>query len=110
MRAALDEGKPVAVDLPIANTNRTVCTTLSHEITKKYVFDKLQQLHVPECFIGQIDRKKMTMNIMKRKRKQADIIDDRREEEEDAEEEFYSYVTAVEDQTTKGLGTVVLDE
>ena len=36
VRAALDEGKPVAVDLPIANTNRTVCTTLSHEITKKY--------------------------------------------------------------------------
>ena len=32
------------------------------------------------------------------------------EVEEDAEEEFYSYVTAVEDQTTKGLGTVVLDE
>ena len=31
-------------------------------------------------------------------------------DEEDAEEEFYSYVTAVEDQTTKGLGTVVLDE
>jgi len=36
VRVALDEGKPVAVDLPIANTNRTVCTTLSHEITKKY--------------------------------------------------------------------------
>merc|ERR1711907_427524 len=31
-------------------------------------------------------------------------------DEEDAAEEFYSYVTAVEDQTTKGLGTVVLDE
>ncbi len=35
-RPAVEERKPVEIELPIANVNRTVCTTLSHEITKRY--------------------------------------------------------------------------
>ncbi len=34
--AALDSGKPVHLELPIRNTNRTVGTTLSHRIALKY--------------------------------------------------------------------------
>ena len=33
---ALDTGSPVAISLPIANTNRTVGTMLGHELTKRY--------------------------------------------------------------------------
>ncbi len=52
VRAALDEGKPVAIDLPIANTNRTVCTTLSHEITKKYGEEGLPDHTIKLNFTG----------------------------------------------------------
>jgi glutamate synthase (NADPH/NADH) large chain len=34
--AAIESKKPVRLELPIRNTNRTVCTTLSHEITKRH--------------------------------------------------------------------------
>ncbi len=52
VRAALDEGKAVAIDLPIANTNRTVCTTLSHEITKKYGEEGLPDHTIKLNFTG----------------------------------------------------------
>ena len=35
-KKALEEKKPVTIDLPIANTNRTVGTILGHEISKRY--------------------------------------------------------------------------
>ncbi len=34
-RPAIDEGKPVQIELPIVNTNRTVGTILSHHVAKK---------------------------------------------------------------------------
>jgi glutamate synthase (NADPH/NADH) large chain len=33
---ALEHGKPVRMDLPVTNLNRTVGTTLSHEVAKRY--------------------------------------------------------------------------
>jgi len=35
-QAALNEGKPVVIDSPICNVNRTVGTMLSHEVAKRY--------------------------------------------------------------------------
>ncbi|WP_324652124.1 glutamate synthase large subunit [Georgenia sp. H159] len=35
-RAALDDGVPVRLDLPVRNVNRTVGTRLGHELTKRY--------------------------------------------------------------------------
>ncbi|MFP6625648.1 MAG: glutamate synthase large subunit [Deltaproteobacteria bacterium] len=35
-RPALEERKAVEIDLPISNTNRTVCTMLSGELTRRY--------------------------------------------------------------------------
>ena len=35
-RAALEEGKPVTLDLPVRNVNRTVGTILGYELTKRY--------------------------------------------------------------------------
>jgi ubiquitin-protein ligase len=35
-KAALEKGVPVYMEMPIRNVNRTVGTTLSHEVTKRY--------------------------------------------------------------------------
>jgi glutamate synthase (NADPH) large chain len=35
-RSAIDDGEPVAIDLPVRNVNRTVGTLLGHEVTKKW--------------------------------------------------------------------------
>jgi glutamate synthase domain-containing protein 2/glutamate synthase domain-containing protein 1/glutamate synthase domain-containing protein 3 len=40
---AIENKKPVEINLPIRNINRTVATTLSHEITKKYGIDGLPE-------------------------------------------------------------------
>jgi glutamate synthase (NADPH) large chain len=38
---AIQHGQKVRIDLPVVNTDRTVCTTLSHEIAKKWGEDLL---------------------------------------------------------------------
>jgi len=40
-QSAIQDGEKVRIDLPIVNTNRTVGTTLSHEIAKKWGVDLL---------------------------------------------------------------------
>ncbi|QDV27224.1 glutamate synthase large subunit [Aureliella helgolandensis] len=40
-QAAIQDGKPIEMELPIVNTNRTVGTILSHEITKRWGADGL---------------------------------------------------------------------
>ncbi|HEY2774546.1 MAG TPA: glutamate synthase large subunit [Candidatus Binatia bacterium] len=49
---ALESKKPVRLELPIRNTNRTVCTTLSHEITKRYGEEGLPPYTVQIDFEG----------------------------------------------------------
>jgi glutamate synthase (NADPH/NADH) large chain len=49
---ALEAKKPVRLELPIRNTNRTVCTTLSHEITKRFGEDGLPPYTVQIDFAG----------------------------------------------------------
>ena len=51
-KPALEERKPVEIDLPICNTNRTVCTTLSHEIAKRYGAEGLPPYTVKINFSG----------------------------------------------------------
>ncbi|MEG3613780.1 glutamate synthase large subunit [Isoptericola haloaureus] len=40
-RPALEEGRPVRIELPVRNVNRTVGTMLGHEVTKRYRGDGL---------------------------------------------------------------------
>jgi glutamate synthase (NADPH/NADH) large chain len=49
---ALVERKPVEIELPIQNTNRTVCTMLSHEITKRYGEEGLPPYTIRIKFAG----------------------------------------------------------
>jgi len=49
---ALESKKPVRLQLPIRNINRTVCTTLSHEITKRYGEEGLPPYTVTIDFTG----------------------------------------------------------
>ena len=49
---ALEERKPVRFSMPIRNVNRTVCTTLSHEITKRYGEEGLPPYTVQVDFEG----------------------------------------------------------
>ena len=51
-RPALEDRKPVRIELPIRNTNRTVCTTLSHEIAKRYGEEGLPPYTVQIDFAG----------------------------------------------------------
>ena len=51
-RPALDERRPIEATVPIANTNRTVCTTLSHEITKRYGAEGLPPYTIKFHFDG----------------------------------------------------------
>ncbi len=51
-QAALDERKPIEATLPISNTDRTVCTTLSHEISKRYGADGLPPYTIKFHFHG----------------------------------------------------------
>ncbi|MFQ5478482.1 MAG: glutamate synthase large subunit [Candidatus Binatia bacterium] len=51
-RPALEEGKAVQIDLPISNTNRTVCTTLSHEVSKRYSAEGLPPHTIRLNFTG----------------------------------------------------------
>ncbi len=50
--AAIEHKKPVSLELPIRNTNRTVCTTLSHEITKRHGEDGLPPYTLKIAFTG----------------------------------------------------------
>jgi len=49
---ALESKKPVRLEMPIKNVNRTVCTTLSHEITKRYGEEGLPPYTVQIDFDG----------------------------------------------------------
>jgi glutamate synthase (NADPH/NADH) large chain len=51
-RAALEEGKPVTLDLPIRNVNRTVGTILGYELTKRYGGDGLPDDTIRLNFTG----------------------------------------------------------
>jgi glutamate synthase (NADPH/NADH) large chain len=51
-RAALEEGKPVTLDLPIRNVNRTVGTILGHELTKRWGGDGLPDDTIRLNFTG----------------------------------------------------------
>jgi len=51
-RVALDNRKPVRIEMPIKNTNRTVGTMLSHEISKRYGEEGLPQDCVYVKLIG----------------------------------------------------------
>ena len=51
-RDALDSGTPVSLDLPIRNSNRTVGTTLSYEIARRYGEEGLPEGTVELRFAG----------------------------------------------------------
>jgi len=42
-RQAIEEGKPVTIEMPIRNINRTFATMLSHQIAKRYGHDGLAE-------------------------------------------------------------------
>ena len=52
VKPAIDDRKNVEIDLPITNINRTACTILSHEITKKHGADGLAPHTVKINFTG----------------------------------------------------------
>ncbi len=51
-KPALEERKPIEATLPISNINRTVCTTLSHELTKRYGEEGLPPYTIKFNFVG----------------------------------------------------------
>jgi glutamate synthase domain-containing protein 2/glutamate synthase domain-containing protein 1/glutamate synthase domain-containing protein 3 len=51
-RPALERGEPVAIDLPIRNVNRTVCTMLSAEISRRWGINGLPPETITIKFAG----------------------------------------------------------
>ena len=50
--SALEDGTPVAIDLPVRNVNRTVGTMLGHEVTKRYKGEGLPDDTITVRFTG----------------------------------------------------------
>ncbi len=51
-KPALEERKPIEATVKISNINRTVCTTLSHELTKRYGEEGLPPYTIKFNFVG----------------------------------------------------------
>jgi glutamate synthase (NADPH/NADH) large chain len=49
---ALEDGRPVTLELPIRNVNRTVGTLLGYEVTKRYLSDGLPDNTIDVTFTG----------------------------------------------------------